>query len=751
MVFLMMLLISQAVVAQESCWDCSVDSLKTEAQNKANDAERLKVLALIVDLQSVTIDNRFNESPISDRLHYIEQLLSLNKRLKILNPAPYEELKLAVSSFEAKDFEGTLFYMKRAIELFDRERKIIVVLLVDIRNIYNLLNKQQERFRFYNEKLNYYRVNGPVENTAPCHHGIAGYYILTAEYNLAISHQLKAAEAYRPFYTWYYINDLVVVGDTYELWGNHQKAKHYLTTALPLIRKINNKINLSFGLHALTKISIAEQKYEEALRYTNESINLWDNEEKVHGYAIALYQKALIYLLMSKPKEALPFLVEAKRLEEKSPDKLVSLYGELEVDYAFYLYHNLLGEHEAAEQSLVKAYRLAIEDGSDELQLKYLRELNRFYSQQDNLILAQQFADQFFRLKDAVEQKHDSLKVANYEYEQKETQQANSIYALRQERAVQEAQLAQRNNIIRISIGGLLLVTALMTIIYRQLKLNKSTLQRLRATQAQLVQKEKMASLGELTAGVAHEIQNPLNFVNNFSEVSAELLEELEQELEEGNAEEASGLARDLRQNLQKISYHGGRADAIVKGMLQLNNKGYGKKQLTNLHALTEEYLHLSYESFKNNNQGFHAGIDARYGLKPEQVEVVPQELGRVLLNLFNNAFYAVQQKQKLGPVGYEPKVAVSIQRKGGKVEIRVRDNGTGIPERVQSKVFQPFFTTKPTGLGTGLGLSLSYDIVTKGHGGELSVVSEEGEWTEFIIMLPHAPIVKEATLKTAP
>jgi signal transduction histidine kinase len=265
----------------------------------------------------------------------------------------------------------------------------------------------------------------------------------------------------------------------------------------------------------------------------------------------------------------------------------------------------------------------------------------------------------------------------------------------------------------------------------------KQSLEELKATQAQLIQKEKMASLGEFTAGIAHEIQNPLNFVNNFSEVSTELLEELKQEAAADNKDEVLAIADDLTQNLSKIHHHGKRADAIVKGMLQHSRSSGGEKQLTDINALADEYLRLAYHGFRAKEKDFNADFTLEADSNLSKVEVVPQEIGRVLLNLFNNAFYATQQKKAQLNGQYQPQVIVTTKSMGDKVEIRVRDNGTGILESVKSKIFQPFFTTKPTGEGTGLGLSLSYDIITKGHGGELKVDSKEEEYAEFIIWLP--------------
>ena len=263
------------------------------------------------------------------------------------------------------------------------------------------------------------------------------------------------------------------------------------------------------------------------------------------------------------------------------------------------------------------------------------------------------------------------------------------------------------------------------------------SLTELRATQTQLIQKEKMASLGELTAGIAHEIQNPLNFVNNFSEVSAELMAELEEAQAAGDGEEVSALAADVRQNLTKINQHGQRASGIVKGMLEHSRASTGERAPTDLNALCDEYLRLAYHGLRAKDKTFNATLETDFAPDLPLVEGVGADLGRVLLNLFTNAFYAVQQRQLAGESGYAPTVSVSTRGVGQQVEIRVSDNGTGMSEAVQTKIFQPFFTTKPTGEGTGLGLSLSYDIITKGHGGTLTVESYSGTGTKFLITLP--------------
>ena len=276
-------------------------------------------------------------------------------------------------------------------------------------------------------------------------------------------------------------------------------------------------------------------------------------------------------------------------------------------------------------------------------------------------------------------------------------------------------------------------------------ELNQS-LDNLKSTQAQLIQSEKLASLGELTAGIAHEIQNPLNFVNNFSEVSSELVGEMNQELDKGDIEEAKVISNDLKQNLEKINLHGKRASSIVKGMLEHSRTSTGVKEMTDINALADEYLRLSYHGLRAKESSFNSDFITDFDENTPKIEVIPQDMGRVLLNLINNAFWAVNERSKKGERGYEPKVSVKTSSLSsgegrGEVCVEIKDNGLGMTEEVKAKIFQPFFTTKPTGQGTGLGLSLAYDIVTKGHGGEIKVETEEGVGTTFIISLNNTTL----------
>ncbi len=331
--------------------------------------------------------------------------------------------------------------------------------------------------------------------------------------------------------------------------------------------------------------------------------------------------------------------------------------------------------------------------------------------------------------------------------------------SVRRQQVEQQRKDAQQQYETKIKMYGLISIITgfviLAVVLYRNnkqkqnantvLQLQKqeieTTLGELKETQKQLIQSEKMASLGELTAGIAHEIQNPLNFINNFSEVNTELIAEMKEEIEKGNMEEVKALANDISDNEQKITHHGKRADGIVKGMLQHSRTGNRQKEPTNINTLADEYLRLAYHGLRAKDKSFNATMKTDFDESIGMVNIITQDIGRVILNLITNAFYAVTEKKKQLGDGYEPTVSVSTKKIKDKsdiyrIEVTVRDNGNGVPQKVLDKIFQPFFTTKPTGEGTGLGLSLSYDII-KAHGGEIKVNTKENEGTEFIISLP--------------
>jgi two-component system, NtrC family, sensor kinase len=343
-------------------------------------------------------------------------------------------------------------------------------------------------------------------------------------------------------------------------------------------------------------------------------------------------------------------------------------------------------------------------------------------------------------LKDSLQNGEKIRQIQNFTFEEKFRQ-----------REIMEQEAAYRSRVrVYVLLGGIAALLLIAGILYRnnrhKQKMNailqsqkdelQSTLSELNRTQSQLIQSEKMASLGEMATGIAHEIQNPLNFVNNFADLNEDLLNEMKDEISSGHYEEAGLIAGRVIENEQKIKHHGKRADGIVKGMLQHSRKSSGQKELTDVNALVDEYVRLAYHSLQTKDKDFTVTIKVDLNASVGKIQVIPSDIGRVILNLCNNAFYAVSEKKKQQSESYEPTISVGTHKTGNKVEIAVKDNGNGIPQKLRDKIFQPFFTTKPTGQGTGLGLSLCYDII-KAHGGEISVDSKEGEFTEFVVTIP--------------
>jgi len=367
--------------------------------------------------------------------------------------------------------------------------------------------------------------------------------------------------------------------------------------------------------------------------------------------------------------------------------------------------------------------------------------LYTYYDEDHNIAQAYKYFKVTTAAKDSLYSQDKVKQLLTLDFDEKERQQEL------------QAEQDKAQGLLRTYIlsGGLAVLLLLSIIFWRNgkqrqkanklLKKQKADIEtamaRIKLTQTQLIQSEKMASLGELTAGIAHEIQNPLNFVNNFSEVNTELIDEMEQEIEKGDLAGIKAIALDIKENEKKINMHGKRADFIVKGMLQHSRTSTGEKQLTNINVLADEFLKLSYHGLRAKDKSFNAELITNFDEKLPRVNIAQQDIGRVLLNLFNNAFYAVNQKQKAAGTGYKPEVTVSTSAEKNNLIITVKDNGNGIPQNIVDKIYQPFFTTKPTGEGTGLGLSLSYDIVVKGHGGSIQVNSVEGQGSEFIIQLP--------------
>jgi len=670
-------------------------------------------------------------------MNCLRTLIGLSKTQKVNDIGAYQYLFDAYAFVKKQDYHDAQESFKKAIAQFDIHHKVIYPLLNGLRIYYNLLQNQEDRYQFYIEKLKYYQVNGPVENVTACYLGLGGYYLIKADYNLAISNYLKAGAGYKNFNSRTYRSLLGVIAGSYSDWGNYNKAGEYFDQSLLLNKIAGDSIFLCSDYRNLARMNRHLGNYTKALKYADTSLLYYNYDSPIDYFAYANVEKALSLISLHKTGEGFLFLDIAKKTDDSLHFKIYTSRGDFELDYAFSMYYAALNQFDKAGKYLLTAYEKAVSAKSSNLQLKYLKELSRFYARQGNTRLANDYTEKYHALTDQLEKEHAPFKIAQYENEEKELRQLENINTLKQENAVNAATIKKNTIILWGSAVALLLISVSLFFVYRQFRMNKKTLASLRKTQRNLINAEKMASLGELTAGIAHEIQNPLNFVNNFSEVNKELLVEMKEEIDKGNLSEVKAIANDVIDNEEKINHHGKRADAIVKGMLQHSRSSSGVKEPTDINALADEYLRLAYHGLRAKDKSFNATMKTDFDGSIGNVNVIPQDLGRVILNLITNAFYAVTEKKKQQPENYEPTVSVTTKKMNGKLAVTVSDNGNGIPQKVLDKIFQPFFTTKPTGEGTGLGLSMSYDIVTKGHSGELTVNTKEGEYTEFSILLP--------------
>ena len=564
------------------------------------------------------------------------------------------------------------------------------------------------------------------------------------------------------------VSSLSLAGESHRLMGNYPKALQYQLQALEISRELKNEEIESNSLGFIGVIYMELNEYRQALQYFLTAINIKNRLPASPPSVFILANTGISYDLLDMPDSALHYLrlaatqnieVRHPQLNSLIPRSVGNVYmhkGNVDSALQFYFaaLQNSRSTHEsinlgANQQKIAEVYeKLNLYDSSLYYSLNAFNEAQRT-SQKSRLLESSNLLVKLYRGM----HKYDSA----FYYEDIATSIKDSLYGIpkfkqlqllmlseqKHQQEIEQEQERYKNKTRMIAlwsaVGVFLIIAFILLRTNRQKqKTNKvleNTLSNLRSTQAQLIQSEKMASLGELTAGIAHEIQNPLNFVNNFSEVNDELLKELNAEADKGNLEEVKAIAKDVTFNSEKINHHGKRADAIVKGMLQHSRLSTGQKEPTDINALTDEYLRLAYHGLRAKDKSFNAITKTDFDNSVGKINIVPQEIGRVILNLINNAFYAVDEKKKQVGDGYEPTVSVSTKKNNGRIEIKVSDNGNGIPQKVLDKIFQPFFTTKPTGQGTGLGLSLSYDIV-KAHGGELKVETKEGKGSVFIIFL---------------
>ena len=540
----------------------------------------------------------------------------------------------------------------------------------------------------------------------------------------------------------------------YENINQYDKELAQLNMALRTLEEGRDSAELSNVYYVLGRVYLAKQMPDSTITYEQKSIDFMPSHGETDSSGSYLtIGKA--YLAMGKIEMAANYLRTAYLLSENIPYPR----GQIAADLLLSEISLRKNDHDSASYFSNHALGIAQKLKVPDLMLRTYTSLSAVYTAKKKYDSASKYQALIIKLKDSVFNSKQLQQFQNIEADQLKLQQDL-------ENARKDYHTRSRTYGLIIGIVITLLVSMLLwrNIVLQQrafglLKKQKQetdfqktrveeTLEELKATQAQLVQREKMASLGELTAGVAHEIQNPLNFVKNFSEVNTELGTELNEALEKGNIEHARKISQDILQNLGKITHHGQRADGIVKGMMLYSLAREGKKEFTNIENLVIEYLRITYSGFQSGHEGFHAKIETNFDPRLGEIEVIPQDIGRVLSNLFNNAFYSLNEKLKKHPPPlkgeeeYQPRLVITTKYNNsplvaGGVEIRIHDNGYGIPEKSIGKIFQPFFTLKPTGQGTGLGLSISYDIINREHGGIIEAFSQEGEYAEFVIRLP--------------
>ncbi len=536
----------------------------------------------------------------------------------------------------------------------------------------------------------------------------------------------------------------IAMGNIGTLYSNneftHNKALDYYFRALTLSEELEDKNVMGGLLVNIGETYLNRNKDDSALYYFKKSLKAYENTENI---PYSLNDIGKTYTRKGDYDLAEQYHQKAISFAMKFGLQLDVVQSYLGLGDTYYKKGNY--------SSALIAYEKARSTASDINLKKELKEayfgLANTYASIKDFGKAYKYQTLYTNIKDTLFNVDIAKKVTNLQTHFDIQKKQGQIDILTRDQALQSLELKRQKFARNTLAASLLFVFAITFILFklyrkvgrRTLQLRRS-LEELKATQAQLIQSEKMASLGTLTAGIGHEIQNPLNFVNNFSEINVELLHELQdgplKNLPEADQEYALEIISDLAQNMEKINHHGKRADAIVKGMLQHSRKSTGQKELTNINTLAEEYLRLSYHGLNPNDKSINTTIKTDFDETIEKIDIIPQDFGRVFLNLFNNAFYSTKEKKEQLGEAYQPLVSVSTKHLNDKLEIRVRDNGTGMPQKVLDKIFQPFFTTKPTGQGTGLGLSLSYDVI-KAHGGELKVRTKEGEFAEFVITVP--------------
>ena len=537
------------------------------------------------------------------------------------------------------------------------------------------------------------------------------------------------------------------IGNIYASQHNYTEALKHYSASLKLSEQLGNKTNIATSLSAIGFIYFEQGNYQDALKNYSTALKLAEETKDEFNLGQIYICLGLINDKQGNYTQALKYYFAALKIyqDARISEQIAWIYNGIGSAYMKQKKYN------DASKYLNKALSFAkLINNLENIKLSY-ENWTKLDSAQGNYKQALGHYKSFVQYRDSLVNDENTKKIVQtqmqYDFDKKE-----SLTKVAQEKKDAETNRIRNVQYFTIAILAVIILAALFIariqyrnntqrkkdnlLLIQQKQKVEITLTELKSAQSQLIQSEKMASLGELTAGIAHEIQNPLNFINNFSDVNKELLLEMNEEIAKMNFDGVIAIAGDVIDNEEKINHHGKRADAIVKGMLQHSRSSSGQKTPTDINKLADEYLRLAYHGLRAKDKLFNATMKADFDEAIGKISINPQDIGRSILNLITNAFYAVTEKKKGHPQNYEPAVLISTKKIGNNIQLSIKDNGNGISQKVLDKIFQPFFTTKPTGQGTGLGLSLAYDII-KAHGGELKVETKEGEGSTFIIYLP--------------
>jgi signal transduction histidine kinase len=754
---------SSHMYAQQSRIDSIVHMLKNSKNGKEIDTARFSVAVNLIE------KTRLNDESIG--------VLEKAGRLFINGKDEYWSYRVKYSimnSLIATDKNKSLAYGKSQLAELGKSKIPNVTMISSgfiklLRLPYRNSDMLNEGFQYFNENLKIFKQKNDSAGLADCYYVLAGFYRTIGLLDQAIYHMKKSVSYMRadtakdnsifpftdPVGRSMWFNNTGVIGYYYLQKGDYKETLKYATITFKDYKRSNSTVNQNIP-NTMAQAKLLSGKLDSVMYYLDMSLKHEKNITNPDYIAASLQIKGYYLLKTGEMEEAEATLMQCWQLIEDNNIPADARPGTMAPDYYLALIRieqNRINEAIALlEKDIVrlKSQRLYV--------LRDYKLLAKLHEQTGNHKKANEALQAFISLEESLQADQAKYGSLSFETEQQMNEKELSIAKLESQNKISSL---SRNFSIGIAVLLLLIAAGIYNKFYSKKKANlilEKTLTDLKSAQSQLIQSEKMASLGELTAGIAHEIQNPLNFVNNFSEVSNELIDEMKEELAKGNGQLANEIAGDIKQNLEKINHHGKRADAIVKGMLQHSRASSGVKEPTDINALADEYLRLAYHGLRAKDKDFNATMKTDFDVNIGSINIIPQDIGRVILNLITNAFYActerrllsdtdsnraetsrstVNEKKKTNNVGYDPVVSVITKISGDIAEIIVRDNGNGIPQKNLDKIFQPFFTTRPTGQGTGLGLSISYDIVTKGHGGRLSVDSTEGEGTTFTMQIP--------------